>query len=105
MRALAPEWAADNIRVNAVAPIYVRTDLTVPIFSNPEMMKTVMTHTSLGRLPEPDDIAAAILFLASDAARCITRVVLPMDSGSRPLMTEISHTHRPAPGRGEPPNW
>jgi NAD(P)-dependent dehydrogenase (short-subunit alcohol dehydrogenase family) len=80
-RALALEWAADNIRVNAVAPTYVRTDLTVPIFSNPEMMKTVMGHTPLGRLPEVDDIAAAILFLCSDAARCITGVTLPVDSG------------------------
>jgi NAD(P)-dependent dehydrogenase (short-subunit alcohol dehydrogenase family) len=80
-RALALEWAADNIRVNAVAPTYVRTDLTVPIFSNPEVMKTVMAHTPLGRFPETDDIAAAILFLASDAARCITGVTLPVDSG------------------------
>ena len=41
-RALALEWAADNIRVNAVAPTYVRTDLTVPIFSNPEILKRVL---------------------------------------------------------------
>jgi hypothetical protein len=67
------KWAADNIRVNAVAPTYVRTDLTTPIFSNPELLKTVMGHTPLGRLPEPEDIAAAILFLCSDAARCIHR--------------------------------
>jgi NAD(P)-dependent dehydrogenase (short-subunit alcohol dehydrogenase family) len=80
-RALALEWAPDNIRVNAVAPSYVRTDLTVPIFSNPEVLKTVMAHTPLGRLPEPEDIAAAILFLCSDAARCITGVTLPVDSG------------------------
>lgn len=80
-RSLALEWAADNIRVNAVAPTYVRTDLTTPIFSNPQMMQTVMAHTPLGRLPETDDIAAAILFLASDAARCITGVTLPVDSG------------------------
>jgi len=80
-RALALEWAPDNIRVNAVAPTFVRTDLTTVIFSNPEMMKTVMAHTPLGRLPETRDIAAAILFLASDAARCITGVTLPVDSG------------------------
>jgi len=80
-RALALEWAADNIRVNAVAPTYVRTDLTTPIFSHPELLKTVMGHTPLGRLPEPEDIAAAILFLCSDAARCITGVTLPVDSG------------------------
>lgn len=80
-RALALEWAPDNIRVNAVAPTYVRTDLTVPIFSNPEVLKAVMAHTPLGRFPEPEDVAAAILFLASDAARCITGVTLPVDSG------------------------
>jgi NAD(P)-dependent dehydrogenase (short-subunit alcohol dehydrogenase family) len=80
-RALALEWAPDNIRVNAVAPTYVRTDLTVPIFSNPDVLKTVMAHTPLGRFPEPEDIAAAILFLCSDAARCITGVILPIDSG------------------------
>jgi len=80
-RSLALEWAPDNIRVNAVAPTYVRTDLTTPIFSNPELLKTVMAHTPLGRLPEPGDIAAAILFLCSDAARCITGVTLPVDSG------------------------
>jgi NAD(P)-dependent dehydrogenase (short-subunit alcohol dehydrogenase family) len=80
-RALALEWAADNIRVNAVAPTYVRTDLTTVIFSNAEMMKTVMAHTPLGRFPEPRDIAMAILFLASDAARCVTGVTLPVDSG------------------------
>jgi len=80
-RALALEWAADNIRVNAVAPTFVRTDLTTPIFSNAENLKIVMGHTPLGRLPDPEDIAAAILFLASDAARCITGVTLPVDSG------------------------
>jgi NAD(P)-dependent dehydrogenase (short-subunit alcohol dehydrogenase family) len=80
-RALALEWAADNIRVNAVAPTFVRTDLTVPIFSDPEKLKTVMAHTPLGRLPEVDDIAAAILFLCSPAASFITGVTLPVDSG------------------------
>jgi NAD(P)-dependent dehydrogenase (short-subunit alcohol dehydrogenase family) len=80
-RALALEWAADNIRVNAVAPTFVRTDLTVPIFSNPEALKNVMAHTPLGRLPETRDIAAAIVFLCSPAANCITGVTLPVDSG------------------------
>jgi NAD(P)-dependent dehydrogenase (short-subunit alcohol dehydrogenase family) len=80
-RALALEWAADNIRVNAVAPTFVRTDLTVPIFSNPERLAAVMAHTPLGRLPEPEEIAAAILYLCSPAARSITGVTLPVDSG------------------------
>jgi NAD(P)-dependent dehydrogenase (short-subunit alcohol dehydrogenase family) len=80
-RALALEFAADGIRVNAVAPTFVRTDLTTPIFSNPEVLKKVMEHTPLGRLPEVEDIAQAILFLAGPQARCITGVTLPVDSG------------------------
>ena len=80
-RALALEWAADQIRVNAVAPTFVRTDFTVPIFSNPEVMKRVMHHTPLGRLPETEEIAAAIVYLCSPAARSITGITLPVDSG------------------------
>lgn len=80
-RALALEWAADNVRVNAVAPTFVRTDFTIPIFSNPDLLKAVMHHTPLGRLPEVEDIAAAVLYLCSPAARCITGITLPVDSG------------------------
>jgi NAD(P)-dependent dehydrogenase (short-subunit alcohol dehydrogenase family) len=80
-RALALEFAEFSIRVNAVAPTFVRTDLTTPIFSNPDVLEKVMQHTPLGVLPEVEDIAAAILFLASPAARCITGVTLPVDSG------------------------
>jgi len=80
-RALALEWAADDIRVNAVAPTFVRTDLTAPIFSDPDRLKTVMAHTPLGRLPEPEEIAAAVLYLCSPAARCVTGITLPVDSG------------------------
>ncbi len=80
-RALALEWAADQIRVNAVAPTFVRTGMTEAIFSNPDVLQTVMQHTPLGRLPEPEDVAGAVLYLCSDAARCVTGVVLPVDSG------------------------
>lgn len=80
-RALALEWAVDRIRVNAVAPTFVRTPLTVPVFSNPDLLKAVMNHTPLGALPEPEDIANAIVFLASPAAKFITGVTLPVDSG------------------------
>jgi NAD(P)-dependent dehydrogenase (short-subunit alcohol dehydrogenase family) len=80
-RALALEFAPLGIRVNAVAPTFVRTDLTAPIFSNPEVLAKVMEHTPLGRLPEVEDIAEAIAFLAGPAARCITGVTLPVDSG------------------------
>ena len=80
-RALALEFAEYRIRVNAVAPTFVRTDLTRPIFSNPPALEKVMQHTPLGVLPEVDDIAAAVLFLSGPAARCITGVTLPVDSG------------------------
>lgn len=80
-RAMALEFAEFGIRVNAVAPTFVRTDLTVPVFTNPDVLKKVMQHTPLGVLPEVEDIAAAILFLAGPAARCITGVTLPVDSG------------------------
>jgi NAD(P)-dependent dehydrogenase (short-subunit alcohol dehydrogenase family) len=80
-RALALEFAEYKIRVNAVAPTFVRTDLTKPIFDNPAVLEKVMQHTPLGVLPEVADIAAAVLFLAGPAARCITGVTLPVDSG------------------------
>ena len=80
-RALALEFAEHKIRVNAVAPTFVRTPLTEPVFSNPAILEKVMQHTPLGVLPETADIAAAILFLAGPAARCITGVTLPVDSG------------------------
>jgi len=80
-RALAIEWANDRIRVNAVAPTFVNTDFTAQIFNNPAVLEEVEKHTPLGVLPEVDDIAASILFLASPAARCITGITLPVDSG------------------------
>ena len=80
-RALALEWAPLDIRVNAVAPTFVKTELTVPVFSNPEWLKAVMAHTPLGVLPDAEDIAAAVLYLASPAARRVTGVTLPVDSG------------------------
>ncbi|MSQ89569.1 MAG: SDR family oxidoreductase [Betaproteobacteria bacterium] len=80
-RALALEFAEYRIRVNAVAPTFVRTKLTEPVFSNPQVLEKVMQHAPLGVLPEVNDIAAAILFLAGSAARCITGVTLPVDSG------------------------
>jgi NAD(P)-dependent dehydrogenase (short-subunit alcohol dehydrogenase family) len=80
-RTLAMEFAPHGIRVNAVAPTWVRTELTKPLFSNPDLLKKVMEHAPLGVLPETDDIAKAILFLAGPAARCITGITLPVDSG------------------------
>lgn len=80
-RALALEWAPLDIRVNAVAPTFVRTPFIQPILDDPERMNTVKAHTPLGRIAEPEEIADAILFLASPAAAMITGTTLPVDGG------------------------
>jgi NAD(P)-dependent dehydrogenase (short-subunit alcohol dehydrogenase family) len=80
-RALAIEWASHRIRVNAVAPTYVRTPLIAPILEQPELVHKIEAMTPLGRLAEPEEVAAAILFLASPAASMITGHTLPVDGG------------------------
>ena len=60
---------------------YVDTPLTEAIFSDPAKLAQVIAHTPMGRLPTPDDVAQAVLFLASDAAASITGHVLAVDSG------------------------
>jgi NAD(P)-dependent dehydrogenase (short-subunit alcohol dehydrogenase family) len=80
-RALACEWAAHGIRVNAVAPTFARTRLTDPLLSDLAMVEALLAETPMGRFVEPEEVAAAILFLASDAASMITGVTLPVDGG------------------------
>jgi NAD(P)-dependent dehydrogenase (short-subunit alcohol dehydrogenase family) len=80
-RALAVEWAERGVRVNAVAPTYVRTPLIAPLLSDPEIMARIGAMTPLGRFAEPEEVAAAILFLASPAAAMVTGHTLPVDGG------------------------
>ena len=80
-RALAVEWAPHNIRVNAVAPTYVRTRFIAPLLAQPELVARIEAMTPLRRLAEPDDVASAILFLAGGAAEMITGHTLPVDGG------------------------
>jgi NAD(P)-dependent dehydrogenase (short-subunit alcohol dehydrogenase family) len=80
-RALALEWAPHGIRVNAVAPAFVRTRLVEPLMADPGMAKALIDATPLGRLVEAEEVAAAIVFLASDAAAMITGHTLPVDGG------------------------
>jgi NAD(P)-dependent dehydrogenase (short-subunit alcohol dehydrogenase family) len=80
-RALALEWAPYGIRVNAVAPAFVRTALTARLLADGAMAAAILAATPLGRLVEPEEVAAAILFLASDAAAMVTGVTLPVDGG------------------------
>ncbi|MCD7107870.1 SDR family oxidoreductase [Rhizobium sp. DKSPLA3] len=80
-KSLAVEWAKQGVRVNAVAPGYVGTELTLRGRSNADWFGTWMRMTPMGRLGEPREIANAVLFLAADASSYITGTVLTVDGG------------------------
>lgn len=80
-RNLAVEWAPEGIRVNAVAPWYIRTPLTETVLQNPEYLKAVLDRTPLGKIGEPEDVAAAVAFLCMPAAAYITGQCLAVDGG------------------------
>ncbi|MEE3371750.1 MAG: glucose 1-dehydrogenase [Planctomycetota bacterium] len=81
-RDLAAEWGRYAIRVNALAPGWIRTPMTNALQQNPERSAKVLERVPLGRWGEPQDVAGAALFLASDAARYITGHTIPIDGGA-----------------------
>jgi NAD(P)-dependent dehydrogenase (short-subunit alcohol dehydrogenase family) len=79
---LALEWAAQNIRVNAVAPGYVKTELVAELLEKGILDEAILTkRTPLGRIGTPNDVANAVLFLISEGANFITGHTLIVDGG------------------------
>jgi NAD(P)-dependent dehydrogenase (short-subunit alcohol dehydrogenase family) len=80
-KSLAAEWGARGVRVNAVAPTYIATPLNAFVKSNPAMYDAWIGGTPMARLGESDEIAAVVLFLASDAASLMTGSIVLADGG------------------------
>lgn len=79
--ALAAEWANDGIRVNGVAPWYIRTPLAAPVLNDPERLGKILATTPLGRIGEPEEVAADAAFLCMPAASYVTGQCITVDGG------------------------
>ncbi|MEP6479727.1 MAG: SDR family oxidoreductase, partial [Rhodoglobus sp.] len=80
-KALANEWAASGVTVNAIAPGYMETDNTAAIRADVERERAILARIPAARWGTPGDIQGAFIFLASDAAAYVTGAVLPVDGG------------------------
>jgi Tropinone reductase 1 len=80
-RYLAVEWARDGIRVNALAPWYIRTPLVEPLLQNEEYMRDVLARTPAGRVGEPHEVAGIAAYLCMPSAAYITGQVIAVDGG------------------------
>jgi NAD(P)-dependent dehydrogenase (short-subunit alcohol dehydrogenase family) len=80
-KALAVEWAPHGIGVNAVAPTFARTPMTEPMLADPDFAAEVRRRLPTGEVATVEEVAAAIVYLASDAARSIIGHILAVDGG------------------------
>jgi Tropinone reductase 1 len=80
-RYLSVEWAPDRIRVNMVSPWYTRTPLAAPVLDQPDVLQSIVDRTPLGRVAEPEEIAALVAFLCLPAASYITGQEIAVDGG------------------------
>lgn len=80
-KAMAVELAPHNIRVNAIGPTFIETPMTAPFFANPEFREWATSRIPLGRIGKMEEVAGAVVFLASQAASLITGASLVIDGG------------------------
>jgi 2-deoxy-D-gluconate 3-dehydrogenase len=80
-KALANEWAAANVQVNAIAPGYIATDNTVALRNDPVRNPAILSRIPAGRWGDPDDFKGAVVFLASPASNYVTGTIVTVDGG------------------------
>ncbi|WP_019928530.1 SDR family NAD(P)-dependent oxidoreductase [Nocardia sp. BMG111209] len=80
-KTLAIAWAGDGIRVNAIAPGWIRTPMTTAVEQTPELRAAITGRIPSGQLSEPADVAGTAVFLATPAAALVTGVTIPVDGG------------------------
>jgi 2-deoxy-D-gluconate 3-dehydrogenase len=80
-RALANEWAAKNINVNAIAPGYMATDNTAALQADPARSKAILERIPAGRWGTPDDLKGTVVLLASNAGKYLQGAIIPVDGG------------------------
>jgi len=80
-KVLAGEWGKYGVRVNCVAPTFVDTPMTRPMFEDREFLQDVMSRISLGYVGKPSDVAGAVIYLVSEAANLVTGSTILVDGG------------------------
>ncbi|KAF8196008.1 2-deoxy-D-gluconate 3-dehydrogenase [Pholiota molesta] len=81
VKALANEWSKDGVRVNAVVPGYVRTDMNEKLLADPTRLRQISERIPAGRWGEPEDFAGPVVFLASKASMYVCGELVVVDGG------------------------